>query len=1026
MKRITPDDFPAYFQELHGHEPFPWQTRLARLVLEAGAWPDVLDLPTGSGKTAAIDIAVFHLASQAPAGPNRRAPLRIAFVVNRRLVVDDAYERAQRISQKLARPTPGSVLEGVAQNLRILSGEDVPLIACRLRGGVPREDVWTRTPSQPTVLCSTVDQIGSRLLFRGYGVSDRMKPVHAGLIGSDCLILLDEAHLAEPFRQTLEGIARHKGGFRNGGKQIAPWGMATLTATPGNESKTPFGLSDEDLVNPTLKTRLEASKPARLYGPEKGRVKTERDGSEETKSREVESKLRTERILQEVCAAQKHFPQKKIANPAIGIVVNRVGRAREVFNSLRKEAGDSADVILLVGPSRQLERDLISRRLSPIRTGAARTLEKPLLIVATQCIEAGVDIDLDALITELASLDALRQRFGRLNRAGRDFEPFAAILAGKTDLSTREEDPVYGLALRATWDYLNQAAEKKGGQMIADFGLLAFQRFSESHPIPPETLSPKEAAPILLPSHLDLLGQTSPPPNPDPDIALYLHGPSRQPDAVSLVWRSDIRAEFPDATRMRRLLTLLPPRSGETIELPIWAVRRWLEKRGKPETLLETIADVSTLDPDEAESRSDTPKVFRWRGDEEGSTWITADQIKPGDTLVLPSTYGGVDEYGWTGDVRGSQAELDNERPLPADLAEAAAEPYWGRRYVVRLHPALAGEGFSQEKWNHLLSTLSSQPWRSAKNSLDFPGLPAAFRRKLSALLLAKHGNVQIYPDLYGSDERETSTSNRGIVLVAPIGLKQAPPSDALDAATLDLAFHSGEGVPNSTEDDAYGSSPGFGQSLEEHSREVQMKAEELSVRAGLKDSIAQDIALAGFLHDAGKADPRFQSWLAFGDPLGYDPEESRKVVAKSGRLLPGIARARSGLPEHWRHEALSVRLAIAHPRFAGANDPELVLWLIGTHHGFGRPFYPHCDPLDGETRILPNVLGLPRELPPGEGPQSLAFDRDGLDWAGLYDVLKERYGLWELARLEAILRLSDHRASEDAAVRYATQGEAP
>jgi CRISPR-associated endonuclease/helicase Cas3 len=109
-----------------------------------------------------------------------------------------------------------------------------------------------------------------------------------------------------------------------------------------------------------------------------------------------------------------------------------------------------------------------------------------------------------------------------------------------------------------------------------------------------------------------------------------------------------------------------------------------------------------------------------------------------------------------------------------------------------------------------------------------------------------------------------------------------------------------------------------------------------------------------------------------------------------------------------------SVRLAPHIACFDEANDPELVLWLIGSHHGHGRPFFPHHDGDDDKPRKLPSVLGLPSKLPPGSGPQSLSFNWHDLDWPMLFARLKARYGIWELARMEAILRLADHRASEE------------
>ena len=272
MDALTHDDFSAFFRAVWGFGPFPWQQDLLHRLAtgkdsrrnyegEPGRWPAVLDLPTGSGKTAAIDIAVFHLALEALKSGERRAPVRIAFVVDRRLIVDDAYARAKVLEDKLLeaiekRSSADPVVLKVAEALCGLSGSGQPLLARALRGGAPREDDWARTPVQPTILCSTVDQVGSRLMFRGYGISDRMKPIHAGLLGSDCLILLDEAHLSEPFRQTLEAIERLRA------PDTAPFRFsAVLTATPNliNAAQVFRRCQQRTIPNPTLSAR--ASQP---------------------------------------------------------------------------------------------------------------------------------------------------------------------------------------------------------------------------------------------------------------------------------------------------------------------------------------------------------------------------------------------------------------------------------------------------------------------------------------------------------------------------------------------------------------------------------------------------------------------------------------------------------------------------------------------------------------------------------------------------------------------------------------------
>ncbi|HYD49844.1 MAG TPA: type I-U CRISPR-associated helicase/endonuclease Cas3 [Terriglobales bacterium] len=978
-------DFATFFSEVHGHPPFPWQERLLRQVAERGEWPQGLNLPTGSGKTAAIDIAVFHLALEADTGERRRAPLRIAFVVDRRLVVDDAFERAEKLAKALRDPQ-GRVTPVVAERLRLLSRDKIvsddapPLLARRLRGGIPREDDWARTPAQPTILCSTVDQVGSRLLFRGYGISDAMKPVHAGLIGSDCLILLDEAHLAEPFRQTLEWVRTYQGPRWCEVQSTAPRGFVLLTATPGEDSQSDFSLGREDREDAILRRRLSAAKPARLIAPAKRKGKTgEAESAEESSDAETDLSERSLAILAEVRNALIHFAaaENNAPAPAIAIVVNRVARARRLASLLKSTFGEEiasarlSEPILMIGPARPFDREELAKNLEPIRTriakpGDPRQLDKPVLLVATQCIEAGVDIDLDGLITEAAPIDALRQRFGRLNRAGRDIHPYAAVLAGPSDMATRAEDPVYGKTIRAAWDHLNQIADVGNRIAFVDFGVDALEKRLCRDPAPAEAMSTKQEAPILLPAHVDLLSQTAPVPSADPEVALYLHGAGRQMDSVTVVWRGDIDPKYQNDEDVRRLLTMIPPRAGEAIQLPLWTVRRWLVEGKRTDALADVVAAAPEED-DAAPAKRAARHVFLWCGDQDASRWVSPRSLRPGQTIVVPAVYGGADQCGWN-----PESEQD-----VVDIGERVALPFAGRRFAVRIAPGLFRDAVSDEHIAATLAAVGSRQWRDVRDALSSLPLPEEVQDNLEQLDAARKGRVICYTDLHGSDDQGLP---RGAVFLAPLGL---------DRQQTD------EGQANSTEDDSAGSLPGFALSLDQHSRDVEHTAETFARLAGLPAPLVADLKLAGWFHDQGKADARFQAWLHYGDPFGPDPDH---VLAKSARRLPRKARAASQLPDNWRHEALSVRKAVRHERLKGANDPELVLFLVGSHHGYGRPLFPHCD----ATEAAPDV-----------GPQAFSFEWRGRDWACLFERLKTRYGAWELARMEAILRLADHRASE-------------
>src|ERR1044072_1688676 len=108
---MTVEMFTHFFHKLYGHEPFGWQRETAAAVL-GGDWPQSIAMPTASGKTALIDIAVFALAAGAPG-----AARRIFFVVDLRVIVDEAAERARILSKALLNPQQ-PVTREVAARLR--------------------------------------------------------------------------------------------------------------------------------------------------------------------------------------------------------------------------------------------------------------------------------------------------------------------------------------------------------------------------------------------------------------------------------------------------------------------------------------------------------------------------------------------------------------------------------------------------------------------------------------------------------------------------------------------------------------------------------------------------------------------------------------------------------------------------------------------------------------------------------------------------------------------------------------------
>lgn len=957
--------FEEFYSATHGRDPFPWQSRLAERVLEKG-WPSLLDLPTSAGKTSALDIALYTLALQP-----ELMPRRTLLVVDRRIVVDQGALHARRLLASMRNAKRGPVQE-VADRLRALwngAPDDDAFAIAVLRGGMPRDNDWARRPDQPVLGVSTVDQAGSRLLFRGYGIGPRALSLHAGLLGNDVLFLLDEVHLAIPFAQTLEAIeSRYRrtmdglpGRFR----------VVAMSATPriSGSVKSSFHISAEDRHHPVLSRRLHASKPVRL-------VKVKVSGDDRGEHRQA---------IAEAAIAEARQLLTRLGC-VVGVVVNRVDTARRAYRHAVEVLADSADVVLLTGRMRPIDRDwIVHQTLLPrAQAGRDRTrVVRPFVVVATQCVEAGADLDFDGLVTECASLDALRQRFGRLNRLGELTESHGAILGSAADLAQSSSDPVYGEALRKTWALLEESA----ADGTVDFGVAAIDRLLKSVDVQSSgLLAPTTEAPILLPAHVDTLSQTSPLPDFGPDVALLLHGAGHSVGEVQLVWRSEVSLPQPwedvdgASRRLTEMLSARRPSSLEAVSLPVWVARNFLQRRPVGE-----LADVEGVAPDgeDAElggSESQPLAAFRWRGDESG--FVTAREVRPGDVLVVPCNVGGLDAANFDPDADSEVSDL-------GDVAQLRARGVAVLRLERRALRTWHGDGWSESPPSPVEEETSADfrervsTWIAAWPSAPESACPATAEEYAS--LVGRLGT---------SKGLLVTRSGDAVLVSAPLPRERR---------------RSSEVSPGVTEDDAGLFDVGR-VTLRRHCGHVRDVARQFATSIGLGAAVVEDLVLAAWLHDVGKADARFQRWLLGGseilvtveeEPLAKSPLPARDTVAMRQ------ARQRAGYPAGYRHELLSLALIRESEYLRAASDPDLVLHLIASHHGWCRPFPPFVDDPADE----PVHLEHGGQLLLARTRHHLAAGDSGI--ADRYWRCVDRYGWWGVAWLEAVLRLADHRASE-------------
>lgn len=389
----------------NGRRPFPFQRRLA-----TEPWWELLNVPTGMGKTAAVVLAWLWKRGwregQRGAAPEVGTPRRLVYCLPMRVLVEQTERNATQWLQNLG--VAGAPGENRVSVHTLMGGsEDV------------RRATWASYPEEDAIVVGTQDMLLSRALMRGYGMSRYQWPVHFAWLHNDALWVFDEVQLMGPGLKTSAQLEAFRRTTALSSPSRSMWVSATLrrdwlaTVDFDARSTLPLELSEEEKKVPAVRARREAVKHLT-------RCDVALDSTEPSKA--------------EKAAYLKALADTVLAAHPTGVttlvILNTVDRAQGLFVELEKRqlAPSKTGRPKEAAPasSRVVEPQLLlihSRFRAPDRRAheeCLRTNPPPAgrIVIATQAIEAGVDLSARVLFTELAPWASLVQRFGRCNRYG--------------------------------------------------------------------------------------------------------------------------------------------------------------------------------------------------------------------------------------------------------------------------------------------------------------------------------------------------------------------------------------------------------------------------------------------------------------------------------------------------------------------------------------------------------------------------------------------------------------------------------
>jgi len=962
--------FQRSFLALTGHTAMRWQQRLFRAHFLPGSMPDAVSIPTGLGKTAVMAVWLIGLAWQMRSNASCMLPRRLVYVVDRRAVVDQSTTFAETLRAALEKR------EGAELRSALGFGEGQTLPISTLRGQFVDNRDWLRDPSRPAIIIGTVDMIGSRLLFEGYGASRKMRPYYAGLLGADALVLLDESHLVPPFEALLAEIAGCPD--RYGPHKSAPEGLVPqfkllpLSATSRSSKTATFKLEERDFLSPQdpiVIQRLFAKKRMRLVPLGDGELAIELATRAWKLAEAGKNPVRclvycnSRRVAESVKAELDTRAEPPSAKNA--------KRMRQNDASASDEQA-LADTELFVGARRVRERVQAEQRLRELgflADGPAQR-SKPAFLIATSAGEVGVDLDADHMVGDLVAWERMVQRFGRVNRRGHgsaellvidesESKPKKAVADAlskpesersekdRKTVAEHEQSVVRATALRRPYGEALRT-EADGSFNVSPEALRQLSLRAQENDHVAALLVDASTTPPLRPALnralVDAWAMTSLDEHTGrPEIQPWLRGWEKDPPQTTLAWRRYLPIRPPDRPASKKdieeFFEAAPLHTSELLETETHLVINWLLERA------------AKLD---GRARSD---------DEAGNEGASEQKSVTAD--------------GAAGESDSGADAVPTEHWKPHDVVAVLLSPaskYIDTLRLVDLQNAHANSKNSKE----LEDSLHGNTLIMASG---FAGLRAGLLNKDSDKTpdTADDANVWI--------ATESGTPIISFRIQNCTTVDAEPNDDWSQSLRFDLEWGTdGEAILwlsiqkwrdiSNTEDDRAAGRP---QLLDEHQEWTAKRARIIGERLNLSSEYTRMLALAARLHDEGK---RAKVWQrAFHAQQDGIYAKTRGPISQS--LLNG-----------YRHEFGSLRYAENDPEFVLLPEElkDLVLHLIAAHHGFARPLIATkgCE----------------------DAPPSL-LDERARDVVLRFARLHKRWGPWGLAWWEALLRAADAQASK-------------